>query len=387
MHLPFLHVAEVSVRTVEQAGGLLAEDGLRVSGYSVMRYPVEVHQVDGLGVCELGVVGFEGLGERTYQLLPGIFASRLGDELQLVKVGEAAEVETGCHSAVGSCDPELLEHLVAGGNDLLNGCRLIGNIREVALAVDDLHDDGAVALVLGHLLDGLVAPLSLKVDDNLALANLLAAGDVVLQILDGVRQSGHVVLKPPRLLHEAEPVASPGEEDVAEVLEIHQACSKRRPGLVPQSAGVFVQAERDEVAEERKVVEVGHADQLVQQHGQLEQRVEALIWSLVHVGRHGVEGLVDVCQARVRLPVVPLRPGRHYELAWQLGADSLVTQAACGDDLRPDGRVVRDVESEQQLLELPLGVSIQLLIGDIDVDDDLVALLVPLLIDDSDRFE
>jgi len=41
----------------------------------------------------------------------------------------------------------------------------------------------------------------------------------------------------------------------------------------------------------------------------------------------------------------------------------------------------------QQVLELPLELRRQLLIGDPEVDEDLVAVLVPLLLEDSDRFE
>lgn len=182
--------------------------------------------------------------------------------------------------------------------------------------------------MLGQGMDGIVATLPLRLDVTLALVQLLAAGDVVLQILDGKRQSGHVLLKP-ALLHEFEVAGSRGEEDVAEALERVQAGSKRGLGLLHQSPGVDIQADRDEVAEERKVGEVGDAEQLVQQHGQLKQRVEAGVCSLVHVGRHGVEAVVDVSQARVRLPLgVVTGLGRDLELAWQLGADSLVTQAA-----------------------------------------------------------
>ena len=241
--------------------------------------------------------------------------------------------------------------------------------------------------MLGQGTDGLVALLSLSLHEALTLVQLLCAGDVVLQILDGKRQSGHALLKL-GLLHELEVAASRGEEDVAEALEHVQAGSKRSLGLLHQSPGVDVQADRDEVAEERKVGEVGDAVQLVQQHGQLKQRVEAGVCSLVHLGRHGVEAVVDVSQARVRLPVELLRGlGGELELAWQLGADSLGTQAAFGDDLLADGGVVRDVECVQQVPELPLDLSRLLLIGDPDVDEELVALHVPLLIDDSDRFE
>lgn len=105
-----------------------------VRGLRVISHPVEVHQVDGAGASELGLVGTEGLGERSLQLQPGITASLLADELQLGPVSEAAEVETGCRNVVGSCDPELLDHLVAGGDDLADACRLSGKIGELALA-------------------------------------------------------------------------------------------------------------------------------------------------------------------------------------------------------------------------------------------------------------
>lgn len=133
-HLRILHVAEVSVRAVEQPRGRSTEGILLVRGVSVISHPVEVDQVDGRGACELGLVGTEGLGERTLQLLPGITASLLAAELQLGPFSEAAEVETGCRSVVGSCDPELLEHLVAGGDDLVDACRLSGKLGERALA-------------------------------------------------------------------------------------------------------------------------------------------------------------------------------------------------------------------------------------------------------------
>jgi len=182
------------------------------------------------------------------------------------------------------------------------------------------------------------------------------------------------------VLLEAEPVEDLKEEDVAQVFESGEALSQILLSLLLQILGVDIQADGHQVHEQREVGEVGVAEELVQHDGQLEQRVEAFVCPLVHVGAHSSERLVDDVQARVldELDEVCSRALSDMDLAWQLGEDLNGAQRGTRRELLEQSGIVGDVESEQQLPKPGLHLFWQHLVGYDGVDHVLGALLGPL---------